>query len=401
MIKEISEFNFDTFANESLYSSFYQSSSYANCIEEDKKNIIYVGYYEEGKLVACTLIFVRIISNMIKYGYAPKGFIIDYEDTELLKRFTTKLKSFLLRKNLAFLRINPEIILAKIDYINEKRYVSTRIKGLLSFLESIGYKRNDNEIKPYYPITDLDTFINDSLLNEINEDNETFLHLLLATENELGELYKYLDNYLMKDYNFYLNLYKNFKNKNMADLILIELNFNKYLEKYKRLYEKVNAENEELNNLFSNNPTNEQLYELKMKSDKKLSKIKHTLDIFNNNMITGVEKEYIGGALAIKHKGKVTIFTDGINRDLSVREARYFLYYNLIMYYKEKGYKYLAFKNLNNDFLDDNPYNKKERFALKFNPSVYEHVGSLDLVVNSAYYNMLKRNGKLEEEFNN
>ena len=59
------------------------------------------------------------ISFKVKYGYAPRGFLIDYFNTELLTEFTKAIKGFFFIRGYAFIKINPEITYATIDYKNK------------------------------------------------------------------------------------------------------------------------------------------------------------------------------------------------------------------------------------------------------------------------------------------
>ena len=43
-----------------------------------------------------------------KYGYAPKGFLIDYHDKELLQEFIKAIKKYYAKKNFVFIKIPPK-----------------------------------------------------------------------------------------------------------------------------------------------------------------------------------------------------------------------------------------------------------------------------------------------------
>ena len=59
------------------------------------------------KIIASTLILEKNINSKYKYGFAPNGFLIDYDNEELLKNFTSKIKEFLKKQNYVYLKINP------------------------------------------------------------------------------------------------------------------------------------------------------------------------------------------------------------------------------------------------------------------------------------------------------
>ena len=65
---------------------------------------------ETNNILAAALILIKKIDLFNKYGYAPKGFLIDYHNQELVKAFTNALKKYYYPKNVAFIKINPEIV---------------------------------------------------------------------------------------------------------------------------------------------------------------------------------------------------------------------------------------------------------------------------------------------------
>ena len=81
----------------------YQSVEYAELMSRNEYSPLYVGGYENGILVAAALILVKSISSF-KYGYSPRGFLIDYYDSDMLTEFTKKLQTFLSKKKIIFVK---------------------------------------------------------------------------------------------------------------------------------------------------------------------------------------------------------------------------------------------------------------------------------------------------------
>ena len=74
----------------------------------------------------------------IKYGYAPKGFLLDYNDEELVSTFTSKLVEYYQSKNVAFIKLNPELITGEID-LKTKRTTYNENKKIAYTLEKNQY----------------------------------------------------------------------------------------------------------------------------------------------------------------------------------------------------------------------------------------------------------------------
>ena len=93
-------------------SSLYQSVEYANTMNLQKTKTILLGMESDGEIKAASLILIEKI-NGFKYASAPRGFILDYEDTEILEKFTELVTKFLSKKHIIALKINPLIIKSK------------------------------------------------------------------------------------------------------------------------------------------------------------------------------------------------------------------------------------------------------------------------------------------------
>ena len=109
-VKEIDENIFSEFANNHMLKNFFQTKQYGELMSHSDFQVTYIGGYdEEEKLVAASLILYKTIGPSMKYGYAPRGFLIDYYDKDLLASFTKKIKDYFLKKGFAFIKINHEI----------------------------------------------------------------------------------------------------------------------------------------------------------------------------------------------------------------------------------------------------------------------------------------------------
>ena len=76
---------FDEFAYKHKYSTYYQTSSYAETSRYDGLETFYIGFVSNQKLVGVTLFLHKKIYLYYKYAYAPRGFLIDYTDQKLVK----------------------------------------------------------------------------------------------------------------------------------------------------------------------------------------------------------------------------------------------------------------------------------------------------------------------------
>ena len=86
-IKELSIEEFDEFTDSYPIKSVYQTSEYGTLMKNQGYNDMYIGLIDDDKIIGASLILVKKISRF-KYGYAPRGYLIDYNDSLLVEKFT-------------------------------------------------------------------------------------------------------------------------------------------------------------------------------------------------------------------------------------------------------------------------------------------------------------------------
>ncbi len=84
-------------------------------MEGDKFHAYYVGGVVKEKIVGASLLLSYERKKGERIFYAPRGFLIDYKNEELLKEFTEEVKKFIVEKHGVFLKIDPYILVRDRD----------------------------------------------------------------------------------------------------------------------------------------------------------------------------------------------------------------------------------------------------------------------------------------------
>ena len=408
-IKEIDASTFNEFASKHPLKNFYQTEEYGSLMGHSDFQTIYVGAYVDGTIVAGSLILYKTISLNMKYGYAPRGFLVDFYDHDLLAAFTKKIKDFFFKKSFAFIKINPEITFAQIDFAEKTKMINSRNRDLIQELKILGYdKLKDNLyfeslLPKFTPVIYLPTYdisiLDESTQNNIKNDELSGLRLINGSESDIETFYKFIEEKDNKTLNYYKAFYDSFKKHDKVDLLLVELNYEtyvKYLQK-QNIYE--NEKNEKINKEFNENPNNEDLYNQKMKSDQIVAHISSEIVKANEKLTDKDYREILGAAMIVKHEGRVTILIGGHNNTHEEMDVKTFLYYKIIEVYKKAGYLYFDMNGITGDYSDTNPYKDLNRFKLKFKPKVYEYIGEFDLIVNKPFHQLLWSTNVIQKEF--
>ena len=96
-IKELTNDEFNDFTATFPYKTFYQTPEYAFVMNRDKSESFLLGLVDDNYILAASLIIVEKRSGF-KYAYAPRGYLIDFNDYNLVEQFTKQLKDYLGKK---------------------------------------------------------------------------------------------------------------------------------------------------------------------------------------------------------------------------------------------------------------------------------------------------------------
>jgi len=405
-IKELTLAEFDLFSKTCPLGSYHQTSNYALFMAENNYDYDLIGFVDElGVIKAAALILIKNINITTKYGYSPKGFLIDYFNLDLLKEFTKALKLYYAKK-LAFIKINPEIAIGE---INKKTKVTDYNHNLIirDYLKECGcIKLKDNlyfeAILPRFnAIINLEEYTFDRLSkntrNKIRKAENKRLIIEKVDRSHIDELYEFIKRKTNYSSYYYHNYYNAFSTNESCDLFLIKIDYQKYLLSSKKLYDKELENNNKLSELVIREPNDININN-KMNSDKALLSYKNDIELATKNIHDNKET-YIAGAITIKYNNRVNIIVSGIDPKYKKFNANYFLHYKLIEFYK-KNFKFLDLNGITGDFSDNNFYKGLNDFKIGFKPHLYEFIGEFDFIINEKSYYVLQKKGLLAKEFN-
>ena len=201
-IREITIKEFERFAEHHPLGSHYQSINYALLMAENGFDYEFIGYVDEyNKIYAASLILTKKLNRIFQYGYAPKGFLIDYFNKTLLKNFSDKLICYYKKKNLVFIKINPEIAVAEINNKNFQKTYNQNIEIQNNLIDT-GYKKLkenlyfESMMPRYNAIINLKNFQKSTLQkntrNKVNRAKEKGLCMEVANRSGIDILYPFI-----------------------------------------------------------------------------------------------------------------------------------------------------------------------------------------------------------------
>lgn len=403
---ELTKEKFENFVSYNPYNNYCQTENYGIIMSETGFEYNFIGYTTNDNEILAAGMFLTKKIGAYYYAYCPKGFIIDYENSDLLKRFTNNLIKYYKKKNVIFLKINPEIPIATINLNNNFERKTNSNINILDQLKNLGFKKR-KETEPLqllqpklnaiinlkeYDINKLDKKVR----NKINSTNHKGLELEIADASKIEYLYEFVKNMKNRKIDYYRNFYNTFKKNEQADLILVKVNYEKYLTRAKTKVEEEQINNDTLNEKLKND-SSEKILNEKMNSDRILEEYKQDI-VHATAGLKKKENTYVAGAIVIKYENKITILIAGVDKNFNHLNPNYFLHHEILEMYKN-DYEYADINGIADDFKEESKFSGLNRFKIGFNPTITEYIGELDLIINKWKFMIVEKNNLLSNEF--
>lgn len=388
-IREINKNELDNFLT-TIPHSLYQTEEYAKTMEKQGFNIKILGLDENGNIIGSTIL---LISKKMGFTYAlaPRGFVIDYNNFELVNKFTTEIKKYCKKNGIVAIKLNPRII-REINGNTNNNY--KEICANLSKLKysHMGYNDFFESFKPRFEAI-IEIKAKEAMFNNIKKEYRTKIRSAIdngveihkGTYNDLEYLYLQTEKKYPRDLLYFRYLYYFFSQNKKIDLFYAKLDCKKLLNKFRILYVKQEKICSEIDKAIKLNHSNK-LTALKIEADNLLGKYHNQLSNATKMVQKNPEGIVIASALFIKESSEVYMIMDGFDKKYKRYNAKHLLIWEVLNYYK--NYKYLNLGGMTS--LKEDKYKGLNNFKMNFGSSCYEYVGDLELVCIPSKYFLLK-----------
>ena len=379
--KDIKEEEYNEFIKNYEYTSFMQEIAWAK-VKNNWENIL-CGIYENKKLIAACSILVKKLAKGFKMFYIPRGYLIDFQNLELLKFMTDNIKKLAKESKAYVVKIDPNFCVSEKLFKNQEQHFDIYSKDYK--------KKHDNLLKLGYIHTGFVKGLHENyqprfqMAVPLIDSNNNFLNYeeLLKTFKSkfryyIGDFHKKRGVYFTyshdkKDIKKFVQLLKcTEKNKNIH--LRNEEYFNKILTNFKNrayiLFGNVDLE-KYLEFLKNNNGKDEEI-----KTVENMIKEKGTtITLSSALLITPINKGircsdylYAGNDLALSKLN--------ISGGVALEAAKISI---------EHKCHYCNLGGISG-YLDDSLTN----FKSKYNAVILEYAGEYDLVINKFKYHFIK-----------
>ena len=401
----LTEKEFSDYSEKSPYTSFFQMPLWAEVKKENGWDSYYVGLKDHGKVVAATLLLSKKIKFFKNMFYAPRGFLLDYNNLELLEEFTKGIKTFLKDKNALFLKINPYV-----DYqgrtVDGEIVPDTQRDDLMNKLKELGFVHNGfyidqdkkTDLEPrWISVLDIQGMTMDELYSNmrksckwrINNSRKNALRIIEADEDNLFEFKNLMKHtaerreFVDRPLSYYLNMFKILKRENLVKVLLVEINFKELLDSSKENLEENQKMQDELKEKGNREKQLKELELEKERLEEKIQTLESTIQEYG-------EKKIIAGGWYMLYGREINYLFGASYKQFMKYNSQYLLQYEMINYAVENHYEAFNFYGIDGNFDEHSKGFGLFDFKRGFNACVHELVGEFDLVIDKGRYSLYR-----------
>ncbi len=396
-IIKIKEQDFNDISKKFNNVTFHQTSNWAKLKSYTGWKPLYLGLKDED-IKVCGLFLLKKMPLLNSYiAYCPRGYLMNFEDIELLKQFNKLLIPYLKKENIFELIIDPYVLLNQRDIDGNIINNSFDNHYIVDTLKEIGYKHsgfnlNYENLQPRFLFR---LNIKDKTIEEIvnsfkkeakrraNKKDFFAIDVRELKEDEI-EIFKDLMNktssrrgFVDRSLGYYKQMYKALSENKILRYMVAEIDIDKC---------KVNAENEIAK-------IEKRVDKLKLHEEANKGRIKEELVTINSNkkiieQLNKLEKERGKivplSSVCLMSYGKEAIML------LAGNDEEYLQHFNtsniivaeLIKLCKKEGYDYYNFYGITGNFDPKNESYGLYAYKKQYGGEVVELIGQFEYIIN-------------------
>ena len=400
---ELTEQEYENYWKNHPQKTFLSAKEIGKLREKRNWKVNYVGLKEQNKIYGAAMLLSRKKKfNMYEF-YSPRGFLIDYNNKDLLDTFTKEVSKYIKEKKGYILRIDPYIINQERDRDGNIIENGVNNKEIIDNLKNIGFKKvpakNKEQVSWMFSL-DLEGKTEEEILNEMKPNTRNIIRKaeksgITIKELSFDELPKF--NNIIKDTgkrrhfttrnkDYYEDMYNLFHPKNEVKYYVSELNLKDYVEKLTTEKQEKQGKLEKTTKVGKKEELKKDIISLENKILDAESIRKKT----NSDIIT------LSGSMFMLIQPEIIYLSSGNYEEYMKFNSQYLLQWELIKYGIKNGFKKHNFYGIPEN-INEKPDNYGiYEFKKGFNGYVEELIGEYELPLSIHYY-LFKLMHKLKE----
>lgn len=424
-LKKLNNTEFREWAIKHPQITFHQTKEWAKLKESNGWYAYFVGLEDNQTIVAATMLLSKTIPVINKrIFYAPRGFLIDYKDTKLLKIFTDEIKQFVKEKRGIFIKIDPYVMYKQRD-INGN-YVEGGLdqSKIVDNLKELGYQHHGfhlmlEDLQPRFMHT---ITVENKTIADLMKDMDPKTRQILRKNERLGiktreitknELTIFKDimqhtgdrrDFIDRPLSYYENMWNSLYPSGILKILVAEIDFNEEKEHLQMEIESLKQSINERQKKFDDKtkPMNEKKFKQKQVFEQnEIERLTKNIKEIELMKETYGQKPVLGGILFLIYGNEVLSLYGGSKAELMSFQSAYTLHWEGIKYALEHHYPTYNFYGITGDFSPNNPLLGLYLFKKGFGGQVVELIGEFDLIINKPWYHIYQYSFKIYHRLKN
>ena len=412
MLEELTAREFDEFSRHHPLTTYHQTSAWAEVKKYTGWEHRFWGLRKEGKLAAATLVLRKTAGKVFKLYYAPRGFLIDFEDTELLKEFSAEVVKKVREEGGFVLRVDPYIDTRLLDEDANPVPGGYDHSGLIKTMEKLGYTyRLDENGEPLTTIVhtiyvlDIKDKTEEEILASFRSKTRQIIHNypkngVIVRKLTREELPKFKDlmertserkGFVDRSLGYYETVYDAFSKDGSVGFMAAEIDINQTIESVKKRMDESNVVYNRLTERKNKNPekfkAQGQLDETVARLEagkRKLEEYEALKAKYGDKALLSVNMDFFWGDREV-----VAVF-GGNDPELFGLNGQYALYWEMIKEAKRRGCERFNFMGIPDDITESDPMWGVYQTKKAYHGRVEKLIGEFDYVIRPAVYSLYK-----------
>ncbi len=400
-LKEIDAKSHDDFMQNSVKEHFMQCSLWAKAKISSGWTSKTVGLFKNDELVASSLLLFREIPFLrTKLCYAPRGYVLDFDNDALVENFTIKITEYLKNNNVCYISIDPDVVLKKIDVdgnVLEER--TTFVEKMCSLgYKHQGYNKEFEMTQPRFTFRlKLDknkdeVFSNYSKVVRASINNANRIGIVCKKEENIDKFYEIIqdtairNHFVERNKEYYELIYNEFKKENMATCYSATYYGQSHLNAMKDKEIKLIDEKQKCENKLTTSPSDSKsanrIKQIEIQL-KKMQQDKEKIQQFIKDYPDGCT---LSSGITLNTKHRAWLVYGGNLSIMREVAANYAIKQFEIEDDINKGFEFVDFFGTCAEPVTNKEYSGIHDFKKKFSGDYYEFAGEFHLVINPMQY---------------
>jgi len=401
-IINLTQTQYKNYANIHSYRNIGQTVEYTRLQEIKNNDKLFLGLIDETNILhAAVCIVIHNISPMIKEAIAKDGFLIDYNNYELLEIFVNNLTNYLKKYNITCLKTDPKF---KYKVYNKKNVLIENNEHLLDNFIRLNFKNNgfQNEfekydilIENYHSKEDIYNRFNRNTKRNIKDSINIGITLHKAKPDELKHFYDMIKKKKNNSFDYYQNMLTAYNTPdNKMEIFFAKINVEKFLIKSKKLYDKEKNRNDDIHKTINNHygKISTKIYNKKLNSDRLLNKYHTYLKLATELNLTEKKEIIVGTSAIIRNNIEIYFLIDGYSEKYRYIHSSDLLKWGIIEKFYQRGYNKFNLGEVHQLYYSKvNKFHGQYLHKIGFGGNIIEYPPEMILIINKPLYEASKK----------